>query len=170
MAVAVTVGASLVSVGCGTDSAPASPPASTSVANDPALLGAADTIGPMLEKTFPDSYAGLSLDHQRHVMTVYRRPDPALDAEVRAKAGQVRVDFRNAKFSLAAMRQLVDRIMADKAYWGTRQVSIQTAGPMPDGSGVRVGTLRGEPGESALLSERYGAGTVSVEKVSVVPD
>ncbi|MFL6124897.1 hypothetical protein [Actinophytocola sp.] len=166
----MTIGVSFVSVGCGADSAPASPPASTSVATDPALLGAADTIGPMLEKTFPDSYAGLSLDHRRHVMTVYRRPDPALDAAVRAKSGQVRVDFRDAKFSLAAMRQLVDRIMADRTYWGTRQVSIQTVAPMPDGSGVRVGTLRGAANESALLSERYGAGTVSVEKISVVPD
>jgi hypothetical protein len=172
--VAALLGVSIaVLVGCGSASggpaAPAPTTALTTPVNDPTLLDAADTVVPMLEKSFPDTYAGLALDHQQHVMTIYRRPDPALDAAVRARIPQVRVAFRDARFSLPQLRQLRDHIVADTAYWSGRGVSIQTVGAMVDGSGVGVGTLRGAPEEAALLSQRYGTETVTVEKISVVP-
>jgi hypothetical protein len=142
--------------------------ASTAPMNDPVLRIAVATVGPMLEMSFPDTYAGLWPDHQQHVMTVYRRPDPALDAAVRAKIPQVRVVFRDARFPLARLRQVRDHIMADQAYWSRRGISIQVVVPMIDGSGVLVGTLRGAPEEAALLSQRYGPETVTVEKISFV--
>lgn len=142
--------------------------ASTTPMNDPALQHAAYTVEPMLETSFPDTYAGLQLDHQQHVMIIYRRPDPALDTAVRARVPQVSVAFQDARFSLAQLLQLRDQIVADMAYWSGRGVSIQTVGAIVDGSGVRVGTVQGAPEEAALLLQRYGAETVTVEKVGLI--
>ena len=169
--VTALIAAALALAGCGSSPAaggPVSAPATPM--NDPNLLHAADTVQPVLEKSFADYYAGLALDHSRHVMIVYRRPDPALDAAVKSRAGGVAVDFRDAKYSLAEMQAVVRRVMADRAYWARHGVSVQTAAPMVDGSSVRVGTTQGAPAEAALFGKRYGAGAVTVEKAAPTLD
>jgi hypothetical protein len=55
--------------GCGSPSTSRSEPASSSQVNDPALSAAADVVEPMLERSFPKSFAGLELDRPRHQMT-----------------------------------------------------------------------------------------------------
>jgi hypothetical protein len=137
--------------------------------NDPALLRAADVLEPLLKRSFPAGFSGLAIDNARHQVIIYRRPDPALDAAVRAHApARVRVVIRDAKFSLREMDRLANQIMADSGYWRDRGVSIQSAGPKVDGSGVAVGTARG-PADAPALARRYGAGTLTVERLVVAP-
>jgi hypothetical protein len=165
--IAATLLAALAS-GCGAGARPQEPFGVASPSNDPALTAAANTVGPILESRFPDSYAGLELDHSRHLMRVYRKPDPRVDDTVRRSVPNVRVAFGDARFSLAQMRTLANRVWADKDYWRGQDIDIQTVGPSVDGSAVRVGTRRG-PADQAALSTRYGAGTVTVDQVTVMP-
>ncbi len=137
-------------------------------ANDPALEVAADSIEPFLEKSLPDSFSGLVLDHAHHIMVIYRRPDPRLDTAVKGRIPQVNVDFRDGKFSLKQMKQLADRIVADREYWRARGIDIQSVGPTSHGSGVAVGTSRGTA-DTDKLASRYGAGVLPAEKVDIAP-
>jgi hypothetical protein len=148
---------------CGSSGRGASSPPSS----DPALEAAAHSIEPFLAKSFPDSFSGLELDHSHHVLLIYRRPDPRLDAAVKGRIPQVHVVVRDGKFSLKQMKQLADQIMADKGYWRTRGINIQSVGPISDGSGVLVGTSRGAA-DTDKLARRYGAGVLTVEKVDIV--
>jgi hypothetical protein len=170
----LSVGALLViatvSTACASGgSPPRSPGASPSAANDQALSAAADKIGPVLEQRFPDSFAGLELDHPRHVMTIYRRHDDRLDAMARSTIPSTRVVFRDARFSLRQLLQLTDQVTADRNYWLGRGIDIQTTGPNTDGSGVRIGTARGAA-DGPALAQRYGADRVTVEQETVAPD
>jgi hypothetical protein len=153
---------------CQDPSAPGAPTSDATPMNDPELLDAAGKVTPLLEKSFADTYAGLELDHPHHKMIVYRRPDPALDAAVKHQAEGVTIEFRDAKFSLATMKSLVARILADKPYWEGQGVHIESVGPMVDGSSVRVGTREGTADQTRLLETRYGPGTVTIEKIGTI--
>ncbi len=137
--------------------------------NDPALKAAAQVVEPELRKSFAGSFAGLVLDHGNHVMTVYRRPDAALDARVRALVPQVKVVFRDARYSLAQMQQVVDQLLADESYWRSQGIMINGAGPEPDGSGVVVFTPKGWAREQQELSQHYPAIAITVRKRTIVP-
>jgi hypothetical protein len=145
------------------------PSAESTLGNDSALYEAADGIQPLLEKSFADSYSGLKLDLDARQIIVYRRSDPALDSTVRNRVSpKVRIVFRDAKFTSTQMQRLANRIIADTDYWRHHGIEIQSAGPKVDGTGVNVGTKRG-PADAPGLLRHYGAGTLTVEKMTVAP-
>jgi hypothetical protein len=128
-------------------------PLLTTPMNDPALTRAADVVQPLLEKEFASTYAGLEMRGEVPMMVVYRKPDPALDAEVRKAAPDVRIEFRDARHTRAEMAEYVRRVMDDGEYWKGRGIRIAQAGPAVDGSGVEVGVVAAPPGDFARQLE-----------------
>ena len=131
--------------------------------NDPALMKAADIVQPLLEKEFASTYAGLEVRNELPTLVVYRKPDLMLDNEVR-KAVDVRIEFRDARYTRIEMTEHVQRVMDDTKYWKGHGARIVSAGPAVDGSGVRVGVVEA-PGDFARqLEEWYPAMSFDVEK------
>lgn len=143
-------------------------PASSGQQNDPAVSAAADRLDPLLRRAFAASYAGLVLNHDDHTVVVYRKPDAALDASVRNEVTDVSVELRDARLSLQEMEDLRDRVMADRAYWSQRGISISSAGPKADGSGIEVMTPTGGSGDRKKLTKRYGTDAITVTKGSLI--
>lgn len=137
-AAALVCAAVLAAAGCGATQAAVPRPDPTGAgAADPRLAAAADTIQTRTAKG-STTFAGLVLDPRGRTITVYRRPDPTLDARIRAATPGVRIVFRDAAYSLAQMTALIRRITADQGYWRTRGVHINGAAPQADGSAVTV--------------------------------
>lgn len=130
-------------------------PLLTTPMNDPALTRAADVVQPLLEKEFASTYAGLEMRSDVPMMVVYRKPDPALDAEVREVAPDVRIEFRDARYTRVEMDEYVRRVMDDGEYWKGRGIKIAQAGPAVDGSGVEVGVVAAPPGNFARQLDAY---------------
>ncbi|MEQ4300093.1 hypothetical protein ABNF97_01655 [Plantactinospora sp. B6F1] len=104
------------------------------------------------------------MDVEQGRLIVYRRPDPGLDAAVAQIDVDVPITVADARFSLRQMEQTADRVMADAAYWRNRGITINGAGPIPDGSGVEVMTANSSSDEQRALAERYGEGTIVVRQ------
>ncbi|NUT53701.1 MAG: hypothetical protein HOV94_41390 [Saccharothrix sp.] len=139
-------------------------PVDTTPINDPALSNAAHAVRPLLEVRFKNSYAGLEIRNDVPMMVIYRKPDPELDAEVRKAAPDVRIEFRDARYTQTEMAEHVKRVMDDTGYWKGRGVEIVLAGPDVDGSGVRVGTVNPPDDLAQQLAERYPAMSFNVEQ------
>ncbi|MET8765245.1 hypothetical protein [Lentzea sp. NPDC004782] len=143
----------------------------TTPMNDPALAAAAHVVQPLLESKFASTYAGLEMRNDVPMMVVYRKPDPSLDAEVRQVAPGVRIEFRDARYTRAEMGEYVKRVMDDTQYWKGRGISITSAGPEVDGSGVQVGVVAPPPGNFArYLDEHYPAMSFKLQSTGeIVP-
>ncbi|KQV12136.1 MULTISPECIES: hypothetical protein [unclassified Kitasatospora] len=128
--------------------------------NDAVLSRAADEVDRLARERYTRWYSGMVLDHRSRTMTVYRKPGSDFDDAVRARVTGVSVDLRRADFSDEEMLALVQRVIADTSYWRDRGIVVAGGGPLTDGSGVRVMTAAGDPGEAARLSERYGSRVV----------
>ncbi|MFI6827697.1 hypothetical protein ACIBG5_11400 [Kribbella sp. NPDC050241] len=163
--VAAVVGAGVVA-GCGDEAAGGLPgiPYGSPVpsGNDPAVTAAADLLNPLLLQDFAASFAGLVLDHDKRVVIVYRKPDAALDVRVREKVKGVTVELRDARMSQREMADLRDRVIGDIGYWGERGVSVNSAGPKPDGSGVEVMTTSGNSSDQKKLRAHYRTDAILV--------
>ena len=131
------------------------PPPNTTPMNDLALMAAADVVQPLLERKFANTYAGLEVRNDVPMMVVHRKPDPKLDAEVREAAPGVRIEFRDARYTRTEMGEYVKRVMNDTEYWKGRGISIVSAGPEVDGSGVQVGVVAPPPGNFARYLDAY---------------
>lgn len=136
----------------------------TAQLNDPALSAAADVVQPLLESAFASTYAGLEMRHEVPMMVVYRKPDPRLDAEVREAAPNVRVEFRDARYTQTEMAAHVTRVMDDIGFWKGRGAALVSAGPKVDGSGVKVGVTTAPDDIVGQLEAYYPAMSFSVEK------
>ena len=139
-------------------------PMPTSQMNDPALTKAADVVQPLLESRFASTYAGLEMRHEVPMLVIYRKRDPSLDSEVRKAAPDVRIEFRDARYTLAAMSEHVRRVMDDSEHWKSRGAKIVSAGPEVDGSGVRIGATEAPDDLVQRLEEYYPAMSFEVEK------
>ena len=143
----------LTVVSCGQNRSGSGSPPSATV--DPALTAAAATVQPLLQSSFAGTFAGLELRHDVPMLVVYRKPDPRLDEEVTRAAPGVRVEFRDAKYTLAEMTAAGGRVMDDRDYWKERGTTVSTVGPAVDGSGVEVTTVTDPGGFAEALRERY---------------
>jgi hypothetical protein len=149
---------------CGNNRLEGGSPMLTTPMNDPALSRAAEVVQPLLESRFESTYAGLEIRNEVPMVVVHRKPDPELDAAVRKAAPDVRIEFRDARYTRAEMAEHVQRVMDDTEYWQGRGVKIVFAGPDVDGSGVKVGSTNA-PGDFARqLEERYPAMSFNVEQ------
>lgn len=137
-AAALVCAAVLAVAGCGSTQAAGPRPDPTGAGpTDPQLAAAADTIQTRTARG-SRTFAGLVLDPGNRTITVYRLPDPALDARIRAATPGVRIVFRDAAYSLVQMTALIRQITVDQGYWRTRGVQINGAAPQADGSAVSV--------------------------------
>jgi hypothetical protein len=149
---------------CGNNSPEVGGPLPTTPMNDPALSRAAGAVQPLLDSRFKSTYAGLEVRNEVPMLVIYRKPDPELDTAVRMAAPDVRIEFRDARYTRAEMAEHVQRVMDDTVYWQNRGVEIVFAGPDVDGSGVKVGSTNA-PGDFARqLEERYPAMSFNVEQ------
>ncbi|MCT2587769.1 hypothetical protein [Actinophytocola gossypii] len=166
--ISVLTAAVVTLTSCGANhSTPGDP--STKV-TDPALRAAAAAVQPMLEQSFPDTFAGLEIRQDVPALIVYRKPDPPLDAKVSRAAPEVRVEFRDARYSLTEMTAAGDRLMDDRDYWKTRGTTVVAVGPAVDGSGVRVTTSNAADGFTEALRNHYPAMSFDVRQGNdVVP-
>lgn len=153
----------LVLVGCGHETPYGSPAPSV---GDPDVSAAADRLNPMLELDFASSFAGLTVDHDKRIVYVYRIPDHKLDARVRSEVTGVEVELRDAKMSLRDAKILRDRVMADSGFWAQQGVLINGAGPKPDGSGIEVMTENGSSSDRTKLRKHYETDAMTVTKGS----
>ncbi|SEG80669.1 hypothetical protein SAMN04489712_113127 [Thermomonospora echinospora] len=132
---------------CGTSTSggPGQSPGSRSSSHSPlpdqsALASAAARIDAHLRRSFPDHYAGVEIDPSRSVVIVYRRPSSALDADLRARFGDVPTRLHDAPHSARELDRLAARLRDDTGYWRERGVSITSLAVRPDGTAVVVGT------------------------------
>lgn len=157
----------LATASCGMNQSSGGPatiaPGVTPYSNDPALTKAADVVQPLLER-FESTYAGLEVRNDVPMLVVYRKPDPRLDDEVRAAAPDVRIEFRDARYSRVAMAEHVRRVMDDGEHWKSRGARIVSAGPEVDGSGVRIGVTEAPADLRQRLEEYYPAMSFEVEE------
>jgi hypothetical protein len=155
--------ATMLVASCGRNTtAPGAPP--TTGTTDPAVTAAAATVQPVLRTAFPDTFSGLELRHEVPVLVVYRKPDPRLDAEVSRLAPGVRVEFRDAKYTMTGMEAAGTRVMDDREYWKGRGLTVVAVAPAVDGSGVQVITSNEAGDFASALRERYPAMSFSVRQ------
>lgn len=140
----------------------------SSSTNDPVLDRAATEIDGLLRTKYAQWYSGKVLEHSTKTMTIFRKPGSDLDTAVRARVTDVRIRFADARLSEAEMLALTDRIMADIAFWRERGIDVNGAGPMPDGSAVKVRTPTGTKDDADKL-ERHYQRPIVVERGSAVP-
>jgi hypothetical protein len=107
----------------------------------------------LLRDQYAQWYAGTVLDGD--TVIVYRKPGSELDRRIPERF-DIKVRFADAKLSETEMRTITDRIVADTAFWSTEGIKVNGAGPLPDGSAVRVMTPDGKPGEADRMSRHYG--------------
>ena len=166
LAILLTVGVALTA--CASD--PDADSGEPQVEEDPVLRTAANEIEQELTESYPDTFAGLVLDHEHRRMWVYRLPDPSLEASVEELApGVVEVHFLDARYSLAEMTEVVDQVLADVEYWKNEGVSISGVHPQPDGSGVLIQVVELQPGFQQQIGDRYPTMPVTVEEQAIVP-
>lgn len=160
--VPLLIAAVLAVVSCGQNRTESGNPPATSV--DPALTAAAAAVQPLVQSSFAGTFAGLELRHDVPMLVIYRKPDPRLDEEVTKAAPGVRVEFRDAKYTLAEMTAAGSRVMDDRGYWKERGTTVSAVGPAVDGSGVEVTTATEASGFADALRERYPDMSFSVRK------
>lgn len=166
--VALLMAAVFAMASCGRNSPESSAPPTTSVRENPALTAAAATVQPLLQASYPDSFAGLVLHHEVPVLVIYRKPDASLDTEVEKVVSGVRVEFHDAKYTLVEMKAAADKVMDDREYWKGRGLTVNTVGPAADGSGVTVTSTTDAGDFAGALQERYPAMSFVVRKGSEV--
>lgn len=133
---------------------------------DPALTKAASDVLPRLETEFAATFAGLELRHEVPMLVVHRKPDAGLDAAIAEATPNVRVVFRDARYTRVEMTAAAGQVMADAEYWQGLGVQVVSAEPAVDGSGVEVTTTNEPPGVANQLQQRYPAMSFNVEKRS----
>jgi len=159
----------LVSCGRGTPAELGGPP-TTNAMNDPALTTAADKVIPVLEQRFAHSYAGILMRSEVPEMVIYRKPDRELDAEVRRLVPDVRVRIEDADHTLVEMKKVVTAIFDDPEHWKGKGLTVHSAGPDVDGSGVNVTTSTDVGVLEDALKARFPDMSFNVEKGSeIVP-
>ncbi|MCW6006467.1 hypothetical protein K1W54_18065 [Micromonospora sp. CPCC 205371] len=121
-----------------------------------AVNDVASRLDQRLRASFPATYAGLVPDADDPLIVIYRKPDAALDRYARDGAGEVRVEFRDAKNSLTELATLARRIDDDRPYWRTQGIQMDLVWPRVDGSAVGVTLSHGDMAAlERALRERY---------------
>lgn len=161
--VSLLIAVVLAVASCGRNSSEAGSP-TTAGTVDPEVTAAAAAVQPVLQKSFASTFAGLELRHELPMLVVYRKPDPLLDAEVSRLAPGVRVEFRDATYTMTEMEAAGARVMDDREYWKGRGLTVVAVAPAVDGSAVEVITSEDVGDFSGALREHYPGMSFSVRK------
>jgi hypothetical protein len=130
-----------------------------------AVNDTASRLDQRLRASFPASYAGLVPDADDPLIVIYRKPDAALDQSARAEAGEVSVEFRDAKYSLTELAALARRIDDDRSYWRSQGIQMDLVWPRVDGSAVGVTLSHGDVAAlERALRERYDDDRIVVSR------
>ncbi|MFS8099067.1 hypothetical protein LFM09_18240 [Lentzea alba] len=129
---------------------------------DPGLTEAASVVRPRLEGEFAGTFAGLELRHEPSMLVVHRKPDAKLDAEIAEATPNVRVVFRDAKYTRVEMMAAAQQMLAETTHWQGLGIHVVTAEPAVDGSGVEVTTSNESVGVANQLQQRYPHMTFNV--------
>ncbi|WP_370088108.1 hypothetical protein [Streptacidiphilus sp. MAP12-16] len=145
--------------------APSASPRLSAPPAQAALDPVVQRLAPYLQRHFGNSYSSVLVDSPNNQLVVYRIPDTRLDSAARAVAGPVHLSFVNSRYSYARQQQLLNRILADRGYWGRHGVTVNSVGTS---NGVHCAALVdvSEHPASAqrAFDARYGAGAVRVSQ------
>ncbi|MEU5781316.1 hypothetical protein [Micromonospora lupini] len=92
-----------------------------------ALSNAALVVEGIGGQSWPDAYAGVSLDLPSDVLLVHRVPARGFDEAIRAVTPGVTVRFVDASHSARSLDGWVERIRADAAYWQSHGVIVHSS-------------------------------------------
>ncbi|RJQ76799.1 hypothetical protein D5S17_17215 [Pseudonocardiaceae bacterium YIM PH 21723] len=137
----------VVPAGCAGDPPEPAAPDKTSPA---AVTAKLDRV---LRYDFEGSFAGVE-EHDGRII-VYRVPSVNLDNRVYREAGEIPVDYRDAKYSIKDMHGAIGRIRTDDAALRARGVVVMGLAATKDGSGIAISTALGNDHDRAVLTERY---------------
>ena len=107
------------------------------------------------EGQFADSYAGMRVDPQHGVTSIYRVPDAAFDAFIVQAAGRHCFRLYPALHSAEELKPWRERIEADLQSWPA-SVPVVSVSTDQEGKGIRVGT-EDIPATEAAFRAKYGA-------------
>jgi hypothetical protein len=108
-----------------------------------------------LAKLFPDVYAGVALEQEYARLAVYRVPSAAFDTALRRELPGAPLRIVDAAHSSRELNALLDRVLADRAYWEGQGIALNELSPLYDGSCVQVGTQDVDTARR-LFRLRYG--------------
>ena len=137
--------------------------------NNEDLQRAATALKPLVEGEFAKIFSNLAVRNNVPMLVIYRKPDARFEAEVRKIAPYVRIDFRDARYSYAELKEYQKKLIEDDfEYWKGRGVKLSSVGHGSDGSGLRVGVTNPPENCAKLFEERYPAMsfTVTHEEIS----
>jgi hypothetical protein len=123
-----------------------------------------ESVEPRLVAEFADVFGGAYAagDGTGRIVVTVTRPDPALEALVRAAMPSPGdVEFATVANSYAAKRAVADQIVTDAPQWRARGVDI--TGVRIDGRSDRVVVAAVEGLTPGVLARHYGPGLVRVE-------
>ncbi|NGY66289.1 hypothetical protein G7043_46125 [Lentzea sp. NEAU-D13] len=149
------------------------PPDTTSYApgyNNEDLQRAANALKPVVEGEFAKIYSSLAVRNNVPMLIIHRKPDARFEAEVRKIAPDVRIDFRDARYSYAELIEYQKKVIQDDfEYWKGRGVRLSSVGHHNDGSGLRVGVTNLPENFVKQLEERYPAMSFTVAEEEIRP-
>lgn len=138
--------------------------------NNEELQAAADALKPVVEGEFASTFSRMAVRNNVPMLVIHRKPDARFEAEVRRIAPNVRIDFRDARYSYAELSDYQNRLFVqDFEYWKGRGIRLSSVGRHNDGSGLRVGVTNLPENFVNQLEERYPAMSFTVADEEIVP-
>lgn len=124
--------------------------------NNEELQAATNVLKPLLEGEFATTYASVVVRNNVPMLVIFRKPNPQFEAAVRKATPNVRIDFRDARYSYAELSDHQDWVIKDREYWSGRGIVVNSVGHGTDGSALEVGTETNPPEDFVRqLEARY---------------
>jgi hypothetical protein len=121
-----------------------------------ALRSTAERVERVARTRYPAFYGGVAIDEECQAVILYRRPNPAMDAELSSAARGSQLILREARFARGDLDRLSVRIRADTAALRDEGVDVVTVGVAASAQGVEVGVRRLTDDVADRLVRRYG--------------
>lgn len=127
-------------------------------ANQNKLFDVYGRLNPVANRRFRAVYAGAALASARDRLMVYRKPSAEFDRWVRRDFARDCVEVHDAAYSAREIRARVEQVIADRAYWAGRNITIASAGLDYMGQAVPVAIIGDVEQARAEFAVRYRSG------------
>ncbi|WP_076468086.1 hypothetical protein [Micromonospora avicenniae] len=127
-------------------------------ANQPKLMELYGRVEPAVKRRFPQVYAGGRLASPRDRIEVFRKPSSAFDEYVLREFARDCVAVFDARYSAREIKARADQIIADRAYWAARGITVASVGYDYIGQVVPVGVTGDVERARAEIPHRYRSG------------